>query len=740
MRLIVRRWRQWMVPAVILVVILAVWPRARAAWPVTGRLQVQATGTAQLGAYRLTMGPERLTVHRQGRTVFATPEGRSFVMAAWTDPRWRERRGSFFVRDRVRGRCYNQTVDAVAAGADHLVIAGALDCGPDGAHPYRLRFSPTDSGTLRFELDIADANRAMLTFDVAEGERLYGFGVQYTHMNMAGRRLPILVREQGIGRGRQPLTLGANLRAGAGGSWWTSYAPAPHMLSDRNRSLFLEEGAVSVFDFRAEGRGQVSVYRGGMVGQIAGGETPFDLIEAYTAYSGRMTPLPAWTQAGAVLGLQGGTEAVRRKLAVLRRAGTPVAGLWLQDWVGQRRTGAGSQLWWNWTLDKTHYPGWSDLVADMQAQDIRVLTYVNPFTVDAGAKPGTTRNLYEEARAAGHLVSTDGGVPHETLITQFAASLVDLTDDEARQWLAEVFDEEILAAGASGWMADFAEALPFDAVLADAEAAIMHNRWPELWAAFNREVADMADDDILFFVRSGYSRSPQHARLFWLGDQMTSWDVQDGLKSALVGLISGGLSGFTLNHFDIGGYTAVPNPLAGRIVRGRELLMRSAEAAAFTPFFRTHEGNRPDRNAQVYGDPELAAHFASMAKLYAALAPYRAALMDQAARRGLPLVRPVWLHYPDDERAHALRYEQFLLGPDLMVAPVTDPGVTQVAVYLPEGRWRHLITGRVYGPGTHRIAAPLGQPAALVKIGAQTGGLDKIRFGATDSAVLAGHP
>jgi len=70
-----------------------------------------------------------------------------------------------------------------------------------------------------------------------------------------------------------------------------------------------------------------------------------DLIAEYTAYAGRMRPLPDWIGEGAIVGIQGGATSVQRALERLQSHGTPVAAIWLQDWVGQRRTSFGTQLW-----------------------------------------------------------------------------------------------------------------------------------------------------------------------------------------------------------------------------------------------------------------------------------------------------------------------------------------------------------------------------------------------------------
>jgi alpha-glucosidase (family GH31 glycosyl hydrolase) len=87
-----------------------------------------------------------------------------------------------------------------------------------------------------------------------------------------------------------------------------------------------------------------------------------------------------------------------------------------------------------------------------------------------------------------------------------------------------------------------------------------------------------------------------------------SWDEHDGIKSAVTGLLSSGLSGYSLEHSDIGGYTAIDHPLL-KYHRSKELLMRWSELAAFTVVFRTHEGNRPEVNHQIYSDEETFRHF-----------------------------------------------------------------------------------------------------------------------------------
>ncbi|HET7272451.1 MAG TPA: alpha-glucosidase, partial [Rubrobacter sp.] len=544
--------------------------------------------------------------------------------------------------------------------------------------------------------------------------------------DMKGRMVPIFIQEQGIGRGEQPITWAVDWKAGAGGTPYNSGACVPHYITSKLHSLFLENYEYSSFDLREEDRVQVQVFSSRMSGQILSGDTPTKLIEQYTEYSGRMRPLPEWVLSGAVVCLQGGTDRVRKIYGDLKALNTPVAALWLQDWVGQRKTGFGTQLWWNWELDEDHYPGWGRLVAELRRQDVKVLTYVNPFLTDPKGKSNYRRNLFAEAKEKGYLVANERGEPYMIEVGYFSAAMVDFTNPEARSWMEDIIKIALIGSGASGWMADFGEGLPYDAVLdSGADPRGYHNRYAEEWAEVNLEAIREAgrEDDIVFFNRSGYTKSPHYGALFWLGDQLVDWDEHDGIRSAVTGLLSSGLSGYSLEHTDIGGYTAIDQPLL-KYHRSKELLMRWIELSAFTAVFRTHEGNIPEVNHQIYSDEETLRHFVRFARIYTAWKPYRMELVKEASETGLPVVRHPFIHYPHDSGVLGLNY-QFMVGTDFMVAPVLDPREDTVEIYLPAGNWVHLWTGKTYGSperGVHEsISTPIGEPAVLYREGSEEG-------------------
>ena len=316
-----------------------------------------------------------------------------------------EARGFFDIQDRSGPFTDMQTIDQIEVSDAQIELQGTLKSTAATQHPWRLRIAILDDRqiSLHAEADgLSEDPRLLLRCASVPEERFYGFGEQLTHVDLKGRRLDILSQEPGIGRGVQPLTWFMNTFFGAGGGDTRSSAPAPHYITSRCRSLALENHELSRFNLENPDRVEVEVWSRRIRARVFVGRTPAELIEAYTRLSGRMPPLPAWMQQGAVIGMQGGTAAVRAMAAQLKAAGTPVAAFWLQDWVGARKTSVGSQLWWNWELDPQRYPDWDRLRDDLRADGARVLSYINPFLVDVSERTETCRrNLYQEALQKG---------------------------------------------------------------------------------------------------------------------------------------------------------------------------------------------------------------------------------------------------------------------------------------------------------------------------------------------------
>ncbi len=671
------------------------------------------------------LGAPTLKITHQSNSnkiLWQTVPGKSFVMAGKGVESIHEVKGSFFIDDDIQDSCEDQTLSGIKVENNTLLISGELKCQSGVSISFDFSLFAHSENQLSFSAHLKDEtyNRIYLNYASEKDEGFYGFGEQFTHFDQKGKRLPIFIMEQGVGRGSQPFTFLVDINARAGGKWHTSYAGVPHYMTSKMRSLFLQTSEYSVFDMTQDNEVQISLFANKIQGRIISGNTPLELIEEYTSYSGRMRELPDWIHEGAILGLQGGTEKVTQAYQQMKDKGGPIAALWLQDWVGQRKTSFGKQLWWNWELDNERYQNWKGMLKGLNKEGVHVLTYINPFFAQVEDKPNAKRNQFNELLEKGFLVKTQDGKPYLIENTSFSAGLIDLSNPDARRWVKKVIKEELINSGASGWMADFGEALPYDAKLHSGTPVKGHNQYAQEWQKVNREAIEEAGrgDDIVFFSRSGYSKSPGLTTLFWLGDQLVTWDKYDGIKTAVTGLLSSGLSGYSLNHSDIGGYTTIPSPanwLISHRFRSKELLQRWTEMNAFTTVFRTHEGNRPESNHQFNSDEETLEHFSRFAKIYKAWADYRKQLVKVAAQKGYPVVRHPWVHYPNDDIVKTLQY-QFMVGADFMVAPVLDPGQEAVDVYLPQGQWTHLFTGQQYHHEQGKllnVKAPIGTPAVF---------------------------
>lgn len=674
----------------------------------------------------------------EGKLFIRLPLDRVFLLAGKGDPTVKYRMASFKFKENILTWCKEQTIEKIDSSEKILEISGILS-GSDCNTNYKIVFRLESPKQLNFEVTLSDKtlNRIRLYYASNEKEQFFGFGEQYSHFNMKGKEPFIFTEEQGIGRGDQPITFGANLTAGAGGNEYTSYAPIPHYITTENRSVFFENTAYSKFNLKEKEEVAVEFWENNLKGTIWVGETPLELIELYTAKTGRFPELPDWAY-GTWMGIQAGEIAVEawegktlkgyeklnRIIDDAQKAGNPITALWIQDWCGRRITNFGDQLKWRWYADEEMYPNLKAYIQELNKKGVKVLGYINSFLADKDPKKPNdnfTNPQLEEAKKKGYLVKNQKGEDYLIQTVGFPAYLIDLTNPEAVKWIKEIIRKNMIELGLSGWMADFGEWLPFDAKMHNGMSGeLYHNIYPVEWAKVNREAIAEAkkEGQIVFFTRAGYSYSNKYSTAFWEGDQMVSFQDHDGLPSTIVALNSSGVSGIAINHSDIGGYTTIKSPwYFPNYYRSKELFLRWAEVNAFTPIYRTHEGNRPKPNHQPYSDKETIEFFAKFGKIHYALKDYLKELSKEAKLKGYPMVRHPYLHYPNDSNTYDLKY-QFMLGADLFVIPALKEGQTKVKGYLPEGKWEHLFTGQIYnGKEFVEINSPLGTPPAFVKVG-----------------------
>ena len=556
-------------------------------------------------------------------------------------------------------------------------------------------------------------NRFWLSVPTNPNERIYGCGETYSKFNLKGENVRIWVAEhQNVGRISKKIIKRATIGKLIGDqpkktlkfSKYESYYAQPTFTSSDKYYVHVFTNAYSEFDFSKKDK--ITFYLQEAPHLVTeSGDTFIEVSEKLSALLGRVDALPDWIYDGAILAIQEGCDTVDAKLKKAEEAGIKVCGVWSQDWSGCRRTGFGYQVMWNWAWDQELYVGLDKKIKEWNAKGVKFLGYINPFMA-------IEKELYAYASEHGYCVKDKEGKDYLVTITTFPAAMIDFTNPKAHEWYKSLIKDNMIGLGLSGWMADFGEYLPVDAVLFSGEnPEVIHNQWPAIWAKMNREAIEECkkEGEVFFFTRAGHTGTIAASTMMWTGDQHVDWSVDDGLISTVPATLSLAMSGYGVTHSDAGGYTTYGKLLS----RSKELLMRWEEMNAFTPLLRTHEGNQPVNDVQFDADEELLKHTAKCSKMHAALKPYIIDLVKEQTEKGTPVMRPLFYHY-DEEKAYE-EMTEYLLGKDLLVAPVYEKGRSSRSVYLPNDAWVHLFTKKEYVGGTHVIDAPIGCPPVFVR-------------------------
>lgn len=688
--------------------------------------------------YQIRLHQQRVSVfdHRLQQIVFTSPVS-TLISAHQTTLSASPSLPAGLPQERTAHSCTHAVIDKAEPNSQHLLLSGSFSS-PDCAVRFGLHFAQAGTQLLMtMTTNDETYNHLTLGFDAPLDETVIGFGAQATHLNFKGLNVPIWVQSQGIGRGNQPVsTLLEKYHPASTGSDLDSDYTVPYFLSSAHYSLFLDNAEFSRFDFRQRQATRVHNYSSTLRAHLTSCAKLLDCVTRYTHVSGRMKALPDWTQHGAIVGLSGGTDKVLNRYRQLKDREVPVTAVWLND------------------LDTGRYDDIQRFQQQLQQDDARLLGHFTPYLIDSAA-----HSHFHEARDKGYLVKNaqgdvynfevpDASVTGNSEAASTVAALVDLTHPEAYQWLQAILKKRIKTLQLSGWLADFGEGLPADAQLHNGRDPLhFHNQFPLEWARLNQQLLKEAGSGSVFMTRSGFIHSPSTVSAFALSRQNTSWDAHDGLQSAVIGLLNSGVSGVTLNHADIGGTTSLqvpvsplsqwllPNELvlddaaradsgpAFALRRSPELLQRWVELSAFTPLLRSGEGLTPAINAQIYDSDELGRHFARNIRLFQAMAPYRQELMQEAEKKGWPLLRHPLLHFPEEMQFHKMPGSdlQFMLGDSIMIAPMLTPMEQRKhrQVFLPKGEWLEVGTGRLLIAGETgrmlQVSPPLGLAPAYLR-------------------------
>ena len=571
-------------------------------------------------------------------------------------------------------------VSATDTGATFTLLAGG---------------EPVGTGTLTFDAAIPDhvrlqlvteSQRISLATPCPADEHLVGLGGQSFDVDHRGEKVPLFVQEDGIGKFPDPDDTYAGLWFLTGRKHST-HTPMPMVVSSRGYALAVDTNARAVFALGNEDHpdaARFEAWDGTLDLQIFLGErgSAADALGHMVAWVGK-TPRPPLSIFAPWIDAIFGSANVRRVATKLRAQGIPASAIWTEDWRGGADTSLGYALAEHWRVDRTLYPDLEAVASDLHGQGFAFLTYENTFIDD-------TSDVLAEATAGGYAIKDATGAPYSfTGVTFGTSKLLDLTNPAAVTWAKGVMHEAITQ-GSDGWMADFAEWQPTDAVLASGEDALaVHNRYTVDWAKFTSELLQpiAGRPAPIYFMRSAWLHSQKFTQVMWPGDQQTDFSDGDGLPSVIPIGVNLGLAGFPYFGSDVAGYMS-----QGTTPTSEELYYRWVTFGAFNPVMRTHHGHSARQNWQWEQDAASTAHMRRYARLHMQLAAYLWGSAGSYERDGLPLIRLPALSYPDEPWAWTT-IDEYLLGDRILVAPIQVMGATSRSLALPAGRWYPLLTG-----------------------------------------------
>jgi alpha-glucosidase (family GH31 glycosyl hydrolase) len=537
---------------------------------------------------------------------------------------------------------------------------------------FALRIRPAGEGVIELEAMPGGGTEEVLGIGAAwaatPDERFYGLGERSDAVQHRGARVESYVSDGPWIDDNRALISSILPSPGFRARDDATYFPVPWVLSSRGYGLLVDNDETAYHDLATPNRPdawsiEVVGAPEGMMPRLAptslrfrvfAGPHPADVLRRFTAAVGRQ-PAPAapwvfgpWYQGPALQAFRDGDVPVsvsQTYLHYLPCGDDPS--------IEPTRTAA------------AHALGYA------------ITTYFNPMICTSYTP------AFSDAAAAGALATTASGTPYiYRYFTSrfFDVGQFDFSAPAGRRFYASLLQKAI-DDGHDGWMEDFGEYTPLDVRTADGrDGGATHNRYPRdyhcaAYAATRRQ-------PIVRFQRSGWTGAARCAPVVWGGDPTTSWDF-DGLRSVVTSGLGMGLSGVSRWGSDIGGYFSLLGPQLTD-----ELLIRWVQLGAVSGVMRTERDGSaiPAYTRPQVEDPDQIDNWRRYTKLRTQLYPYIAGADLEYEHSGLPIMRHLVLAYPDDDAA-ADRDDEFLFGPDLLVAPVLTPGATTREAYLPAGSW-----------------------------------------------------
>ncbi len=468
--------------------------------------------------------------------------------------------------------------------------------------------------------------------------------------------------------------------ADGGTSSEQAYKNVPFYLTNRGYGVLVDHPGHVSFEVASEAveNVQFSVSGESLKYYVIYGPTPKQILERYTALTGRPASVPAWSY-GLWLSTSFTTsydeETVTSFIDGMAERDLPLSVFhfdcfWMREFN-----------WSDFEWDTRTFPDPEGMLQRLHDKNLHVCVWINPYIAQRSP-------LFAEAKSAGFLVRKPDGDVWQWDLWQAGMALVDFTNPGAVAWYQGKL-RVLLDQGVDAFKTDFGERIPLDVDYFDGSSPErMHNFYTQLYnkAVFEVLQEHRGEGDAVLFARSatvGGQAMPVH----WGGDSTSTFA---SMAETLRGGLSLALSGFAFWSHDIGGFEGTPD--AGVFKRWTAFGLLSSHS-------RFH-GSQSYRVPWAFDD-EAVDVTRLFTKLKLRLMPYLYAAGLEATATGTPVLRPMQLEFPDDPATVYLD-RQYMLGADLLVAPIfTVDG--SVEFYLPQGSWTNYFTGEtVVGEGWRR--------------------------------------
>lgn len=499
-----------------------------------------------------------------------------------------------------------------------------------------------------------NARRINPVFTLTADEMIFGCGESATGLNKAGQKVNLFVTDP------------------QGPETDQMYKPIPFFMSNRGYGMFMHTSAPVTCDFGATYIGLNKMFMGdeNLDLFVFFGE-PKDILDEYTDLVGKPGMPPLWSFGTWMSRITYFSEKEGYDVAAnIRKNKYPCdvihfdTGWFDVDWQC------------DYKFSENRFQNPQQMLKDLRSQGFHVCLWQLPYF--------TPKNRYfsELIEKDMYVKNGNGELPYEDVV-------LDFSNPETVKWYQDKL-AGLLNIGVSAIKVDFGEAAPLNGIYASGKSGwYEHNLYPVRYDMAVSEITKKLHNENIMWARAAWAGSQRYP-LHWGGDAATT---NTGLLGTLRAGLSFGLSGFSFWSHDMGGFVkSTPE----------DLYCRWIPFGFLTSHTRAH--GAPPTEPWLYDNKRVQDVFRKSAEMKYRLMPYVYAQAKECTEKGLPMLRALFVEFPDDPGAWKVD-DEYLFGSQILVAPLLESGMTGRTVYLPEGKWIDYQTEKVYEGGWHRIEA-----------------------------------